>query len=269
MPCVATIEAFWQVCGRFHPLLVHFPIALILLAAGLEVFWYVMGRRDQASPTAGVCLWFGLLGGGVALWAGWMLAQSGGEVGRLLTLHRWTAVAAVGVTGLAAIGWLLRRWRGRDWAAPHLAFTVVAAVLVVISAHFGGEMAWGSDWVFAPLRASDRGWSSVEPILSTHCQKCHGGKRQKGDLRLVPWRKMFECDPADWVVRPGDAAASTLHTLITKPADDEDIMPPAEKGEPLSETQIQTIVDWINAGALGPDGQVPSTVAELPGKPAT
>jgi uncharacterized membrane protein len=262
MVLTSTIDAYWQVFGRFHPLLVHFPIALVLLAALLEAFWYVLGRRSQASPGASVCLWFGLIGGGVSLWAGWLLAESDGEVGELVMLHRWTAVAAVGVLALAAGAWVLRRWKGRDWAAPHLALTLIAAVLIVVSAHFGGEMAWGEGWVFGPLRETRPGWASAEPILVTHCQKCHGPKKQKGDLQLIPWKKMFGGDPADWVARPGDAAGSTLHTLITKSADDEYIMPPQDKAEPLTAEQIQTLADWIDAGCLGPDGQVPPAVSE-------
>jgi len=262
MLLMTTTDAFWQVLGRFHPLLIHFPIALILLAAVLETFWYVAGRRDHACPAATVCLWFGLVGGGASLWAGWVLADDLGLVGDLVTLHRWTAIAAVGVLVLAAAALLLRQWRGRDWAGPHVALLMVAAILVGVSANFGGEMAWGEGWVFGPLRASERGWASAEPILVAHCQQCHGPKRQKDGLQLIPWEKIFEGDSADWVVRPGDAAASTMHVRITKPTGDEDIMPPADKGEPLSQAQIQTLTDWINAGALGPNARTPPTPAE-------
>lgn len=269
MLTLTEVDVFWQVFGRFHPLLVHFPIALILLAALLETFWYVLGRRADAAPAAGVCLWSGLIGGGLSLWAGWMLAAYDGEVGPLVTLHRWTAVAAMAVLALAGVAWLLRRWKGRDWAAPHLALTLIGAVLIVVCSHFGGEMAWGEGWVFGPLRDTGPGWASAEPILVSHCQKCHGPKKQKGDLQLIPWSKMFDGDPADWVVRPGDAAGSTLHTLITKPVGDEDIMPPADKAEPLSDEQVQVLTDWIDAGCPGPDGQAPPAVVASPESPAT
>jgi len=254
---MTTTDVFWEVLGRFHPLLVHFPIALILLAALLEAFWYVLGRRDHPSPVAAVCLWFGLISGGLSLWAGWVLADDLGQVGDVVMLHRWTAVATVGLLVLASAALLLRQRRGRGWAGPHVGLLMISAVLMGVSAHFGGEMAWGEGWVFGPLRAADRGWGSAEPILVAHCQKCHGPKRQKSGLQVIPWEKLFEGDRSEWVVQPGDAAASTMHQLITKPTGDEDIMPPAEKGEPLSTEQIQTLTDWINAGALGPQGQRP------------
>jgi uncharacterized membrane protein len=277
-----TTEAYWQVFGRFHPLLIHFPLALILAAAFIELSRYVLGRRDHPSSAASVCLWMGLILGGAALWAGWVLADSSGEEGSVLTLHRWTGVATIGILTLAAAALLMRQWKGRNWAAPHIGLTMLAAVMVAVCGHFGGEMVWGEGWIFAPLNAKRQQvatsptppmppallapptavveWSTVEPILIAHCQKCHGPKRQKDGLQLVPWEKMFEGDVVDWVVQPGDAASSRMFARITLSADHEDIMPPADdNASPLSSEQIQLLVEWINGGAIGPAGQKPPT----------
>mgnify|MGYP000386236132 CR=1 FL=1 len=102
MMLLLTMDAYWQVFGRFHPLLIHFPLALILVAACIEGTRYAIGRRDQPSPTAAICLWIGLVMGGLALWAGWVLADYTGEEGALVSLHRWTGVATISLLVLAA-----------------------------------------------------------------------------------------------------------------------------------------------------------------------
>src|SRR3974390_2730274 len=85
---VATLVAFlppdgneraeWlQFIGRFHPLLVHFPIALFLLVPILEI----VGRSARFAHlrlSVDFVLWFAMLGAAAAATLGWCLARSGG-----------------------------------------------------------------------------------------------------------------------------------------------------------------------------------------------
>ncbi len=303
---------YWEVLGRFHPLLLHFPIAFILAAACIELVRWLAGRRDTMSASAGFCLWAGLVMGGLSVWAGWLLADHNDMTGDDVFWHRWTAIAAMGLLSLAAVAWVLRRIKGRDWVAPHLGLLLLSAVMICVSGHLGAEMVWGEDWVFEPLetksapevapspaakekqtpntqpseaanastpsvstdtpvasKASNAPlpvatptdaavlWADVQPIFEQHCGKCHGKTRQKADLQLVPWAAIFEFEPEAWAITPGDAAASWVHQRITLPAGNEDVMPPEDKGDPLSAVQIARIDAWINQGAIGPDGQAP------------
>ena len=100
-------------------------------------------------------------------------------------------------------------------------------------------------------------WAMIEPIFEAHCAKCHGPKRQKGDLQLIPWSAIFEFEPAAWAVRPGNVKDSWVHQRIVLPPDHEDAMPPEGKADPLSAEQITMIDHWIQQGAPGPNGQVP------------
>jgi len=282
------MSGFEVFIGRLHPLLLHFPIALILVAAGLETLRFVVGKRETPSPTASTCLWIGLVMCVLAVWAGWELAEQEQETGTLVGLHRWTAIATLALTALAAGALALRRLKGRDWAGPHVGLLMLAGVLVAISGHFGAEMVWGEGWLFGgratvtpveapqtqvgvnpdhqnpetPRQSHVVGWDRVAPIFEAHCAKCHGPKRQKAGLQLVPWDAIFAGDATEQVVVPGDAAASVLHRLVTLPATDEDAMPPEGKADPLTAGQIETLVLWINAGALGPNGAAPPVAAE-------
>jgi len=272
---LATNGGFEHFVGRLHPLLLHFPIALILLAAAIEGIRYVLGRRDQPSTSATTCMWVGLLTAALAVWAGWELAEQQGDTGGLVALHRWTAIACLAATALAAAAWIMRRTKGRDWTGTHVAMLLLAGVLVAVSGHFGAEMVWGEGWILSGPQAAetpeaDRAageaatWAHVEPILVSHCEKCHGAKRQKDGLRLVPWTAIFVGDPTEWVVHAGDAQGSRLHLAITMPRTEDGAMPPEDKGEPLTASEVDTITTWIQNGATGPDGQSPPEVAAPP-----
>ena len=93
--------------GRLHPMLVHFPIGLLLTAAAIEWIGLPFRRHaarqrgdegaSNASPAATACLAIGALAAAAAAWAGWMNADfetHGRSVQSTLTLHRWTGVAA-------------------------------------------------------------------------------------------------------------------------------------------------------------------------------
>ncbi|HEY3902073.1 MAG TPA: PSD1 and planctomycete cytochrome C domain-containing protein [Chthoniobacter sp.] len=92
----------------------------------------------------------------------------------------------------------------------------------------------------------------VRPILEQHCYECHGEKKQKSSLRLDMKAAAFKGgdDHAPDII-PGKAKDSPLMQLVTSDDKDER-MPP--KGDPLSVAQIATLRQWIEQGAVWPDG---------------
>ena len=69
---------FFLFLGRFHPLVVHFPIAWITVAAGFEVLsrWRPFIHLRAAIPTL---LVLAALSAGLAVWHGCLLASGGGD----------------------------------------------------------------------------------------------------------------------------------------------------------------------------------------------
>ena len=133
--------------GRLHPLLVHFPIGLVLIAAMAEVVAMTTGRWDWRAMAvtnvrAGAVFTLG------AAIAGWRLASSPGiEATSSLEWHRWLGtIAAVAVFGaaLATAG-----ARGRSplavWVYRITLFW--AATLVALTGHLGGQLVWGADFL--------------------------------------------------------------------------------------------------------------------------
>jgi uncharacterized membrane protein/mono/diheme cytochrome c family protein len=153
------LAALWALLGRLHPVIVHFPIALIMVAALGEGAGFVARRRgwtDRASGltvTARGALIVGSLGAVAAALVGWIAgAQSHftGEPAAYLMLHRWlgTSVAVL------AAGLGVWAWRDYSHAPPvsHLAFTItlaLCALLVGLVGHLGGSLIYGIGWLSA------------------------------------------------------------------------------------------------------------------------
>ena len=140
--------------GRVHPLLVHFPIALLLAGALAEILGALRGRTGS-SPAARFCVGLGALGAAAAALTGWMRAEHfaalPGTEGNV-DLHRWFAVSTTGLALLLALVGLLSRERSSNVRAPGLGVfrwgLLLAAVLVAVTAHFGGTLVYGADFPF-------------------------------------------------------------------------------------------------------------------------
>ena len=135
----------WLV-GKLHPMLVHFPIALILAAAAAELIAIHTGR--PAWRTIAVAnVRAGAAAGAVTVVAGWALASIPLiEPSPLLTWHRWTGVAAAaGAIGAALISTWSRVPSERSVYVYRTAL-FGAAALVAIAGHLGGTLVWGADF---------------------------------------------------------------------------------------------------------------------------
>jgi hypothetical protein len=91
--------------------------------------------------------------------------------------------------------------------------------------------------------------TEVQPLLTAHCIKCHGGVRAKSGLSFV--RKDSVFSPAKSGLHPivaGKPDASALLARITS-HDEDERMPPEE---PLTAPQIKTLRTWIAEGARWP-----------------
>jgi hypothetical protein len=83
----------------------------------------------------------------------------------------------------------------------------------------------------------------VRPILESRCGSCHMGEFVSEDLHMDTYESLMEGSDNGPVIVPGEADESLLVEKIT-----EGKMP--KRGPKLTPVQIQTIKDWIDAGAL-------------------
>jgi hypothetical protein len=98
--------------------------------------------------------------------------------------------------------------------------------------------------------------SDIKPLLKSKCWSCHGPIRQEAGLRLdtVPLlKKGGDSGPA--VQRDNVSESLLLHRIT---ATDESIRMPPE-AEPVSPEQIARIVQWLQAGTIGPENEEPQS----------
>ncbi len=253
---------FSGLLARFHPLLVHLPIGILLVAAGFSL---VARRPDCAGlrPAIPVLYFWGMLGAAASCFSGWLLADGGEYEAALLDRHRWmgigTAAAAAGLyfAERGSFGYLPLRLRQLG--------ALAALVLLSITGHFGGSLTHGSDylqegWIAA---AAPKGpvinslpnpdtvllyAGVVQPILEARCYGCHGANKQKGKLRLDALSYMLKGGEEGKALVPGQAGESGLLQRIELPLTSKDHMPPKEKAQ-LSQAEIALLHWWVESGA--------------------
>jgi uncharacterized membrane protein len=133
--------------GKLHPLLLHFPIGLVLGAAAAELLAILTQRAAwRAAAIANVRA--GAAMAALTAIAGWGLTSAPFvESSRLLEWHRWMGVAGA----VAAIGAAMASARldGRSprTVSVYRAALFTAAALIGVAGHLGGTLVWGVDFL--------------------------------------------------------------------------------------------------------------------------
>jgi uncharacterized membrane protein len=132
--------------GKLHPVLVHFPIGLVLAAAAAELV-AIRTHRPAWRAIAVANVRAGAAMGAITAIAGWALASAPFiEPGPLLVWHRWIGVtgaaAAIGAASLSMV-----HDRSRRAVLAYQTALFGAAALVAIAGHLGGTLVWGADFL--------------------------------------------------------------------------------------------------------------------------
>ena len=265
--------------GRFHPLVVHFPIALLLLAGLLQAV--LLRRRSRAADPAalsslesiaGLVLWLGAGGAVVSAIAGLLLASSGTYGGPIYDRHMFVGLAVAATAVVAALMQAVLRssHAGGRWMRAQMAVLWASVTLVLIAGHLGATLTHGEgfltehapafvrDWLGSSSRATAAASVSPEtlqvyetfvaPALDAHCVTCHGPAKVEGGLRLDSHAALMKGGDDGAILNAGRAAASEIVRRIYLPPSHDDAMPP--KGHrPLTPADAQLLAWWIDQGA--------------------
>ncbi len=262
--------------GPFHILLLHFPVVLLVLMAGLEVAWWRRGGEELHR----IILWMMQLTVTSTLLTvglGVFLAREGGYNPEALEDHQnyglavmWTSVLAV-----ALLTWAnkLENHRLRQGYRLVLGTTLVLMIMV---GHSGGNLSHGDKFLIKHLPESVKRWlgkgtptpnskavtptdngqdtqdeftSVIWPILEERCINCHGPKKQKGEYRVDEKETLFGGGESEEIsIEPGDPAGSSLIRMILLSMDNDEVMPPEGKGQ-VTEEETWKLINWIKKGA--------------------
>ncbi len=139
-------QLIWEIVGLLHPMLLHFPVALLMGGA----FFAVFGMRGESplADAAYYCLWLAALTGILACISGWSFAIEKDylkwqrfDFNESIDIHRWGSILVTVLSLLLALVAAGSRRRdpygsGAIWKLG----MVLLAVLVGFVAHHGGKM---------------------------------------------------------------------------------------------------------------------------------
>lgn len=261
--------------GRAHVVMVHFPVALLILMAVIEILRWrrPAGSMDQTVVIIAV---IAALSSIVSVVQGLMLDDGGsdGENRRaqLLALHKWlgftTAFFSLGAAVIA-----LRRQLGDTLGLTKLyrVFVLPGALLVSLTGHYGGAAVHGEDylpimpWELMGIGKSKEAaadpaaladipekvdfWRDIDPIFKRACYECHDAKEQDGELRMDTRELLLKGGETGPGIIPGNSKESL--TMIRIRGEGEDPRMPKKK-PPLSPRETAIIAKWIDQGAEWP-----------------
>lgn len=273
----------WHFFGRLHPMLVHFPISLILVAALMELFTL---KNFRHSFRAGIrfMVILGAISATFSALMGWFLAENEGITGSTLDLHRMVGIISAVLSLLLLI--LLRKseLNPSSYSIKSYRFLLfLTGIGIGIAGHFGAALTHGEDYLteVLPINSDQEAPPSltvdlasfaselspekeiqlvtnVRSVLAHNCYKCHSGAKIEGDLRLDEKEFVFAGGENGPVIVPGDPGQSELIRRISLAKNHKDVMP--SKGKLLSKEEIQLLTLWIEKGAPWPDGVAQQSV---------
>ena len=94
----------------------------------------------------------------------------------------------------------------------------------------------------------------VKPILEFECVACHREGHDRGGLRLDSRELAFKGGDSGLGIVAFHPKKSPVSTSTMVSPEDDKLMPPANKGGPMSKDKIDTLAKWIEQGASWPDG---------------
>jgi uncharacterized membrane protein/mono/diheme cytochrome c family protein len=140
------VDRIVRFLGKFHLLMLHFPIALVL-AAGLAELLSLRKRNSIPSETVRFCLWLGALAAIPTAALGWLYAAAGNGSSspEVLSIHRLLGTAAAVWLVFTAVCVEFDNRRGVR--SPRVRSLLLCAVFITaLVAHLGGQLANGENF---------------------------------------------------------------------------------------------------------------------------
>ncbi len=252
--------------GRFHPLVVHFPVALLMAAALMEMLTRIKFFRPIGAAIPFI-LFLGALTAFLSMLLGWLIAGDRGYDEGTLFWHRWLGVSVFSVSvvlclvsiGVIRVGEKLR-----------LSFFILIFILVSLTGHLGGALTHGENYLseYAPeflqrFLQSNQPEDQltlhpnpdsvvvfrdlISPILIAECTPCHDENQHKGGLHVTTIEALRKGGDTGPAVVPGNSTESELFRRISLPVNHPKFMP--LRKTPLSFSKVNILRWWIDQGA--------------------
>ncbi|MCJ7467833.1 MAG: DUF1549 domain-containing protein [Maribacter sp.] len=263
----------FQFLGRLHPLIVHFPIGLLVVGLILELV--TIGQKRQGLRQGiNWMVYIGAISAVIGAIFGWLLRTNDDYLGELVDLHQNMGITTGALAGITAF-LLMRKMKNKASSyIPYRIGLTLTVVCLIIAGHLGTNLTHGEDFLssvlpgnthspddgkaallFAELNQLDSLTTSrkdqlnleVRKIFAHNCYQCHSENKKKGELVLENKAGVYKGGKGGPIIVFGKPAQSELYRRIALSPNHEDVMP--KKGKVLKNSEIALIRLWIESGA--------------------
>lgn len=249
--------------GRFHPLVLHFPIVLILLISVFLILG-IFHRLFKHPLVISSLLFLSCLSAAVAISAGYFLFATDDYSGDMVLNHLWGGIwTGVGISLSTAVYLIYLEKNSKLLSYFFYMLLGVTTVFLGYTSHLGGSLTHGQEFITEPMTAlfPPKGMPEkpmeevllyedlISTILDSKCINCHNENKTKGGLLMTSHDNLLKAgESGKNAVIPGNSVESELMVRVHLPATDEDHMPP--EGKPgLSDEEVRLLSFWIEGGA--------------------
>lgn len=246
------LPAWLQPVGRMHPMLLHLPIGLLILAGVLWVF-----RKEfegtNFKKLFGFVLSITALTAALTALMGFFLSREEGYTADLLNWHKYTGIGLSFLT----YGLVLLHQQNVERKVIFNAFLAFSGVVLAVTGHFGASLTHGENYLFpvkeenAPLTITEDTpvfEAAIQPILKAKCFQCHNEQKTKGELLMTTVAGLLKGGKNGPIWVAGDALNSHIIQRANLPLDDKKHMPPKGKAQ-LTPQEIGLLTAWVQSGA--------------------
>lgn len=237
--------------GNFHPVLVHMPIGILMLAFLLEIYQRMKPSENLGSSIK-FALGIGVLSAFAAIGTGLFLEEHGAYDEELLFRHKWMAIA---LTVVSIIIFFAKNTKQAILAKLYFPLFIAVNIMLILAGHWGGSMTHGADFLTKPVASKTSDITNVEeavvyhdiiqPIFEAKCVSCHNSKKAEGNLLLTTQAEILAGgdtgNPLDSVP---DFGKPLMAHRVALPLEDEEHMPPKGKVQ-LTSNEIALLNWWL------------------------
>lgn len=245
------IPEWLQIIGRMHPMLLHFPIVLLLVPLVMEFFQFKINEDSRAfyqSITSNI-MFSGILLAAITVIMGIFLSlEDSYEGGEVLNWHKWSGVSIVFLASLIFI------FRNSNWYkdAVAKAGAIILSCTIILAGHFGAVLTHGENFVLEPITKSSLVPIEqalvydhvIQPIFQEKCVSCHSDEKLKGKLKLTDSASIMKGGKTGKLYVAGDPKVSLILERIHMPLSNKKHMPPSGKPQ-LSPEEVRILFNWI------------------------
>ncbi|WP_373521986.1 c-type cytochrome domain-containing protein [Aquiflexum sp.] len=249
--------------GRFHPLIIHFPIVLILLVLIFEVLTKTNILKIP-NFLIGIILGTSLISCLISMILGFLLYLTGEYTGEIVRQHLWGGVLLTFSVSLSVFLFLSFHQKKSQNIYPfYFILLVLANLTLVYTSHQGGSLTHGKEYLseYFPLKLQQAEWEPkpVEEMLiyedvivafmDRKCMSCHNENKAKGGLILTSFEDLVKGGKGEHPsLVKNSSIESEMYRRVTLPVNDDDFMPP--EGKPsLNDNEVSLLKWWIDNGA--------------------